>query len=373
MIAEPGQPGRTVLNGVTNAEFADPDYLVYARDGALFGQRMDPNRGALIGAPFSITDRVRYFYATGIARFGVSQNGAVAFHSHADAERLAWIDRTGRDVATLGAGLFLNLRISPDGQRVAFSRAQAGVGTFDVWIAEIARGNEQRLTSAPTSEVNPVWHPDGTTLFYSGGPALPRIIRKSLSSGQETELLAGRSLQYADDVTPDGKRLLATERGQNFDLWTIPLDRPQDRAPLVQTPFSEAQARLSPDGRFFAFASNESGRNEIYVSSFPLRGLKTPVSNGGGTVPRWSRDGRELFFLSADRRLMAVPVRTTPALAVGVPAALFSLPGRRVWKDYDLSLDGTRFLAIVTDVLGDEQPMTVVLNAFSEVARASKP
>jgi eukaryotic-like serine/threonine-protein kinase len=369
MIAEPGRPGRTILSGVTNAQAADPDFLVYTREGALFGQRLDAIRGELIGAPFAIADHVRFFYSTGVARFGVSRSGAVAFHSHWDVERLEWIDRAGRDAGTLARGVFLNLRISPDGSHVAFSQAQPDLGTFDLWVAELARGGAQRLTSAPTSEVNPVWYPDGTSLFFSGGPTLPRITRKSFASGQETLLDPGRALQYADDVTRDGKLLLATERGQNFDLWTIPLDRPQDRTPLIQTAFSEAQARLSPDGRVFAFASNESGRNEIYVSSYPPHGLKTPASTGGGTVPRWSRDGRELFFLSSDRRLMAVPVRTSPTLAVGAPVALFQLPGRRIWKDYDVAPDGTRFLAVVTDVLGDEQPMTVVLNAFSDAGR----
>jgi hypothetical protein len=112
----------------------------------------------------------------------------------------------------------------------------------------------------------------------------------------------------------------------------------------------------------FAFVSNESGRNEVYVSTYPPSGLKTPASVDGGTVPRWSRDGTELFFLTSDRRLMAVPVHASPTLVLGQPSPLFALAGRRIWKDYDVSHDGKRFLAIVTDLLGDEQPLTVVTN-----------
>jgi eukaryotic-like serine/threonine-protein kinase len=115
--------------------------------------------------------------------------------------------------------------------------------------------------------------------------------------------------------------------------------------------------------------SNESGRNEVYVSTYPPTGLKTPASVTGGTVPRWSRGGKELFFLAPDRRLMAVPVQTSPTLALGQPTPLFVLPGRRIWKDYDVSADGKRFLAIVTDLLGDEQPLTVISNWRPEEPR----
>jgi serine/threonine protein kinase/Tol biopolymer transport system component len=362
MIAEPGKDSRPLLDGVTNAQFMAPGYLVYARDGALFAQAFDGRRAQLAGAPVSIAERVRYFYSTGVARFGVSRSGSVAFHSHVDSERLAWLDRSGRDVGMVATGLFITLRLSPDGGRVAFSRAQPGIGTFDLWIADLARGNEQRLTSDPKSEVSPVWHPDGSAIFFSGGSGTQHVIRKSLATGEQTDLATGRGLQTAEDISRDGSTLFVTERGRNFDLWTMPLARPAERAPLVQTEFSEAQARLSPDSRFFAFTSNESGRNEIYVSSYPVRALKTPASTHGGTQPRWSRDGRELYFLSPDRHLMAVPVRTRPELALGAPAELFALPGRRIWKDYDVSVDESRFLAIVTGVLGDEQPLTVVLN-----------
>ena len=369
MFAERGQPGRVVLESVTNAQFAGPDILVYAHEGALFAQRFDVRRAVLAGPAISLSDRVRHFYSTGVARFAVSPNGTIVFHSPWDVERLAWIDRGGAEAGTLATGLYISLRISPDGRHVAYARAQEGTGTFDLWIADTARGVEQRLTSAPGSEVSPVWHPDGTTLFFAGGPGAPHAKRKSLSTGEETELQTQQPSQAPEDVTPDGRTLITTARARSFDTWAIGLDDPGRQSALLATAFNEYQARLSQDGRFLAFVSNESGRNEVYVSTFPPRGLHTPVSTGGGTVPRWSRDGRELFFLSSDKRLMTTPIRTSPELTVGTPVPLFPLPGRRIWKDYDPSPDGKRFLAIVTDVLGDEQPMTAVVNAFASLDR----
>ena len=125
-------------------------------------------------------------------------------------------------------------------------------------------------------------------------------------------------------------------------------------------------------GRLMAFTSNETGRNEVYISPYPWTGEKTLVSTAGGVMPRWSRDGRELFFVGGDRRLTAVTVRAAPALELGSPRSLFALPGRRVWKDYDVAPDGSRFLAIVTDVRGDQQPMTVVLNWTAEAGRLDR-
>jgi Tol biopolymer transport system component len=369
MLAEPGRPARPLMSGVTNAQFVEPNYLVYAREGTLIAQRFDADRAVMVGAPVPIADPVRYFYSTGVARFAVSRSGAVVYHSHLDAERLVWFDRSGRESGEVASGLFIALRISPDGGRVAFSRAAPRINTFDLWVADLARRTEQRLTSDPQSEVSPVWSPDGAVLFFGGGVGMPHVIRKALSSGQETTSGQGNALQYPEDVSADGKTLLFVERTPSFDTFTAPTDRLEQRSPLVATKFNDYQPRFSPDGRLFAFVSNESGRNEVYVSTYPPSGLKTPASVTGGTVPRWSRNGKELFFLAADRQLMAVSVQASATLALGQPTPLFALPGRRIWKDFDVAPDGKRFLAIVTDRLGDELPLTVVTNWRPEGSR----
>jgi hypothetical protein len=152
----------------------------------------------------------------------------------------------------------------------------------------------------------------------------------------------------------------------NYDLWTLPLSGEPTPSPLVQSPFDEQGARFSPDGRYVAYYSNESGRYEVYVAPFPVSGGKTRVSVGGGRRPHWSRDGRELFYLSDDG-LVSVPVRLGPSVEPGAPALLFAVKGSSTWLDFDVSSDGRRFLAVVPEFIADAQPLTVVLNWPAEI------
>jgi Tol biopolymer transport system component len=158
-----------------------------------------------------------------------------------------------------------------------------------------------------------------------------------------------------------------TGRGDN-DVLALPLSGGRTPSPVLQSPFNEGQARFSPNGRFLAFVSDESGRNEVYVTSFPRAGSSIRVSTGGASSPVWGRDGREVFYLSANRELVAVPVRTTPSLELGSPVTLFSLKGP-AWNGFDVSADGKRFLAVVPEVVAKEQPLTVVLNWTAEIVR----
>ncbi len=368
MLAEADGSARQLLTAVSNVQYVEPGYLVYAREGTLVGQRFDAGRAELTGAPFSLAASVRYFYSTAAARFTAAR-GALVYDTSFDRDRLVWIDRSGHESGTVSTpGRFISLRISPDGSRLLFSRGQPQIGTFDLWMADLDRGGEQRLTSEPTSEVGAVWSRDGRTAFFTAdrlGP--PHVFARDLRAGVEREVLPAGVLQTAEDVSPDGKTLAFSDRSNgNSDLWTSPIDRPRERSPVFQSRFTEAQLRFSPDGRFIAFSSNESGRSEVYVAAFPPTGEKSVVSTAGASSPRWSRDGRELFYMSGDRQLMAVAVGTPPALRLGPPRALFGLIGRRIWKDYDVSPDGRRFLAIVTDLLGDAQPLTAVMNPFAD-------
>jgi Tol biopolymer transport system component len=375
MLAEPGKEPRQLLALVSNAQYVEPGYLVFVRDGLLVGQRFDAERAEVTGAPFSIASSVRYFYSTSAARFSTAPGGALVHHTYVDQERLAWIDRSGAEIGEVGpAGTYISMRISPDGGRVLFSRAQPLIGTFDLWMTDVARGGEQRLTSDLTSEVNGVWQRDGRAVFFGAdrdGP--PHIFRKDLRTGAETQVLAAGALQVAEDVSPDGLALAFSDRSAGgLSMWTVPVQGTPTRSALLGAAAGVSQVRFSPGGRLMAFTSNESGRNEVYISPYPSTGEKTLASTTGGTMPRWSRDGRELFFVAADRRLTAVEVRTAPSLELGKLVPLFVLPGRRVWKDYDVAPDGRRFLAIVTDVRGDQQPLTVVLNWTAEAGRLDR-
>jgi Tol biopolymer transport system component len=287
---------------------------------------------------------------------------------------LVWFDRSGREVGRVGAqGDYLRARISPEGRRILFHRVDPKLGTSDLWVTDLARGVETRLTSDPSSEVSGVWFPDGLRVIFAAereGP--PHLFQKDLKTGTETELLPSKLRRQAPtDISPDG-RIVAfeqfSERG-DADLWTLPLDGARQAAPLMASAFNERGLRFSPDSRFVAFTSDESGRAEIYAAPSSLLSAKTRISNGGGSAAQWGPDGRELFYMAIDGYVMVVPVRTTPSLEIGVPLRLFAIQGKWPWRDFDVSRDGQRFLAIVPQVMANEQALTAVLNWPAQVQR----
>ena len=382
MLGQAGQPPRPVLSVVSTAQYVDPGYLVFAREGTLLGQRFDLASGRVVGEPFSIADPVRYRVASAWAGFTASPNGVLAYESSSDRSRLAWFDRSGRELGSVGVPADNNrVRLSPDGRTVLFDRRQPGLGSLDLWTVDLGHGTETRLTSDPQTDVAGAWLADGKAVVFSssrgGGP--PHLFRKDLATGVEEELRPAGPLQVSRDVSPDGRTVVYQERTARGDVDVIALPLSGDRTPvpILHSPFDEWDASLSPDGRFLAFLSNESGRAEVYLTPYPGAGARTRVSTEGLRVRRldttigsvsWSRDGRELYYVTADRELVAVQVRTTPALEVGTHVTLFALKGP-AWNSFDVSTDGKRFLAVVPEVVGNEQPLTVVVNWTAEVVR----
>jgi Tol biopolymer transport system component len=246
---------------------------------------------------------------------------------------------------------------------------QPGTGTADLFVADLRRRVEDRLTSDPGNEVGGVWLSGGRAVAFAadrGGP--PHLFRKDLATGIEDELLPAGKRQLPTDVSPDGTTLVFVERTgrANGRLWTMALSS-HVRSVLIGTSFDESDAHFSPDGRFIAYTSDESGsgRYDVYIAPFP-RGPEVRVSTAeGGRAPRWARDGRELFYLSSDRRLVTVPVRTRPSLDLGSAKTLFTT-GATTWSDYDVSMDGKRFIAIV---LAGEAPVAVVQHFVSGLQR----
>jgi Tol biopolymer transport system component len=381
MLGARGRVPRLIVPAVSNVQWVDPDYLVFAQEGVLVAQRFDQASERIVGAPISIAEPVDRFLTSGLAMFSTSRTGTIAYDSYANVARLVWVDRTGKEVGTVGAsGDYLTVRLSPDGGTVLFDRTKPGIGTWDLWSIDLVRGVETRLTSDPGSEAFPVWMPDGRSILFadeSHSNKTLNLARKRLDTGIEDQLLPiGTQQRRPIDVSPDGHTLLFTERTARgaLNLFTLPLAGPATPSPLFGSRFNEADPRFSPDGRAMSFISNESGQFEVYVAPFPSTGGKTLVSAGinagsaqqGGA--RWSHDGRELFYVSADRRLMALPVRTTPTPEVGTPVPLFTLQGR-AWEDFAVSADGKRFLAVVPQAFAGEQPLTVILNWTAEVRR----
>ncbi len=373
MFAEPGHPPRAVMPVDSVVQFGGPGSLVFVRDGVLLAQPFDAKTGRVSGTATSIAEQVRYFLSTGGAAFATSGSGTLAYQSGRMSSRLAWFDRSGRETGTVGhSANYLSVAVAPDGRRILFDRTLPGPETYDVWSMDVERGVETRITTNSfTSEFEPLWLPDGKSVVYSATfETQPNLFSRDLATGKEEALAPAIAFQRANDVTRDGRTLVYTERSVhgNWNLVAIPLGRPGKPAALFPAPFNRMNLTFAPAGDFVVFRSDESGRFEAYVAPFPGPGEVTRISTAGARMARWSRDGREILILSGDRRLVSLPVRTSPTLQIGAPATLFEIKGAG-WSGFDVSPDGKRFLAIVTEVVADRLPLTVVVNGYPVTVR----
>jgi Tol biopolymer transport system component len=377
MLAEPGKPPVTVLLAMSNAQWVDPDSVVFAREGILLGQRVDLANGRAVGEPFAIADSVQHLRGSSLAAFSVSRTGALVYQAHADMAELVWFDHSGRELAPVGPqGDYLTMRISPTGRQAFVARGDPRTSRMVLWVLDFERPDaETRLTSEPRSEMGGVWMPDGMGAFFSaetrGGPL--QIFYTDLRTNVEKQQLTTKGLAGAEDVSPDGRLLAFFQRTDDGgqDVWTMPVDA--SRPPSLLSARA-GFARFSPDGRSVAFASSEPGHRdegEVYVVPASPSAPRTRVSTGGAARPRWAANGRELVYQSADGHIVSVPVRTgkSQAIDVGSPVTLFAMKGKWPWRDFDVSPDGKRFLAIVPRLMSSEQSLTVVLNWAAEVQR----
>jgi serine/threonine protein kinase/Tol biopolymer transport system component len=366
MLAEPGKRPRPVMPMQSAVQYVDSGFLVFASDGVLLAQRFDPDRGRVTGEPFSIAERVRYFASTGSASFAISRTGTLAYQSQQNASHLTWFDRSGHELGTVSSpGDYLSISISSDGRRALFDRARSGVWMWGVWSLDLERGTETPVASGPETEVYPVWLPGERSIALSiDRGSEPQLFRKDLATGREEKLLPGAGFfQWAQEVSPDGRSLVYSQASEHgwFDLWVLPLTGGGKPVAFLQAPFNKRDVRFSPDGRYLAMITAESGQPEVYVTAYPGPRERIRVSTGGAQCLRWSRDGRELLYISGDRHMTSVPVKTFPSLELGAPTTLFALIGAD-WMSFDVSPDGKRFLAIVPKTIADDLPLEVVVN-----------
>jgi eukaryotic-like serine/threonine-protein kinase len=355
----------------SSAFFAEPGYLLYGRDGSLFAWRFDARSLKLFGEPVPVFEQVRCWRVDNMVSATAAGN-RLAYITWAGRRRLAWVDRKGRDLGSLGdVGGYTDVRISPDGARVAVARRDPAHGqNQDLWVLDAARGTAARLTSEPTEEFNPVWSPDGERVLYSSGASFFDIYERPATGGAPKIVEQSREDKFSPSLSPDGRQLLASvNRKGSFQRLLFPVGGPATPALLSSSPrFSEQHPAFSPDGRWTAFDSNESGEREVYVQ--PLRdGPKRQVSIGGGQMPVWNRNGAELFYAARDGMLMSVSVKAGPGgLETGEPQPLFLLQlgtqGEIPWvsRPYDVSPDGQRFLVIRRAADAEPERAVVVTN-----------
>jgi Tol biopolymer transport system component len=335
-------------------------------------QPFDAEKLRLTGEAIPVADRVGFFAATGSVDFSVSNNGVLAFRAVNANKRLVWIDRQGHELGAFGGiGDYDEPRLSRDGRRLAVSIGSAvGTGMADLWVYDVRSRVGTRVMSTPEHEFAPVWSPDASQIVYTAGSAMTPNLRRFTLGGQAEALLPHTGLvQWSSDWSADGRFVVYSNRdpATGWDVWILPLDTRKPK-PLVQTPYNEHSATFSPDGRSIAFASDQSGQLEVYVQPTSGPGERRRVSVAGGTSPRWRGDGRELFYLSPDKSIMAVSASDGDHPEFGPPTPLFKNTeidwkgSGRIAGSYDVSPDGQAFVVNTVAADAPVEPIQIVLN-----------
>jgi Tol biopolymer transport system component/DNA-binding winged helix-turn-helix (wHTH) protein len=367
---------RLIVRASSVAKYAglspETGYLLYMRGATLMAQRFDDRKLESEGEPFPIAEEVWLSPGgLGFAAFSSSGNGVVAYRTRpAVTTELVWFDRGGNRLGAIGAPANYSVpALSPDEKKLAITRIDPQIGTKDVWLFDLARGTLTRFTFDPAEEINPTWSPDSNQIaFASRQKGSLNLYRKATSGTGDTEpLLESGEEKIIESWSPSGRFILFEEGDR---LWALPMTG--DRKPTsLFAKSGESRANVSPNGRWVAYESSESGREEIYVQSFPPSGSKWQISTAGGEEPYWRRDGKEMFYISG-RTLMAVDVSSDePAFTYGKPTPLFEVrlevDSRR--SRYQVTGNGQRFLINVPLESTLAEPITVVTNWASGVKR----
>jgi eukaryotic-like serine/threonine-protein kinase len=366
---------RNLVQGGTQPRYAPTGHLVYAQGGSLMAVPFDPQRLTTTGAAVPVVEGALQSSVSGAAQYSFSATGSLVYvlgGVQSAQSKLVWVNRNGTEQPLAApARAYLNPRLSPDGRQIAVAITEQ---ESHLWLYDLARQTLTRLTFEGSTNGNPTWTPDGKRIAFSSNRdgAINIFWQLADGSGGLERLTTSQYLHAPASWSPDGQLLAFFEVNPTTqrDLWVL---RMSDRKPqpFLRTELDEAVPQFSPDGRWLAYISNETGRHEIYVQSYPGPGGKWQISTEGGTEPAWNRNGRELFYRSGDK-MMAVEIATQPGFTAGSPRMLFEggyetapFPS----TNYDVSPDGQRFLMIKPSEAGEAAPtqINVVLNWFEEL------
>jgi len=328
-------------------------HILFLRQNTLMAQPFDAKRLEFTGDAFPVADPVREEETTIRSYFSISQNGLLAYlEGTGEADReFVWLDRGGKKIGGVpGQDAYSAPRISPDGKKLAYVRGASG---FDIWSYDLVRGVKTPLTfgsGSGQSNLFPVWSPDGQRIAYTSvrGGKFGFYQKAADGSGSEDVLLEGTDyVKYLSDWSPDGKFLAYQDNNKGVaSTFVLPLSGERSPHAFLQSPFTMVRSSFSPDGKWLAYCSNESGDLKVYVVPFPGPGGKWQVSSGGGDFPRWRHDGKELFYLSLDSKMMAAEIKASgSSFAIGAVRQLFETRAYRSQVGaYDVTADGQRFI-----------------------------
>ena len=362
-VALTGDPQPVLLTRtMSRVELVESDWLLFWEAGNLKAYPFDAER-LDIGSQSVNLAEVGWSSYSFSGRFAASPSGILVYQrgtgQFGDTE-IVTVDRTGRQLSLVGSlAEYYSPAVSHDGRRVAVDITDIQKTQGDVWVFDLERGTRTRLAAGPLDESRPVWRPDDSEVFFR---RVPDIYVRDVEGARPERAVTSNDLNSEpDDIDPGGRFLLySLESGNDVDLWVLELESGEER-PWLDEPYAERDGQFSPDGRWVAYGSEESGPSEIHVRSFPGGEERFVISGGGGRTPIWSRDGNELFYYSADSEITAVPVTWTDGSPVfGRPAPLFRVILRSNDHSFDVFPDGERFLLnrMVTNI--DERSLVLV-------------